>query len=228
MKENLLLLHGALGTKAQFKDYIQKLNDHFTVHTFNFEGHGGIPSTNSFSIESFSKNLIEFLDKNKIEKANIFGYSMGGYVALYTSIRHPRRISKIITLGTKFNWNPETAEKEASMLDPNVIEIKVPHFANRLDSLHHPLDWKEVMHNTREMMMAMGNGERIKDDDFSNIDIPVIIGLGSLDRMVSTQESEKVKSLIPNSKFQILNDVSHPIEKNSPDVISSFILDHLE
>ena len=47
-----------------------------------------------------------------ITRADIFGYSMGGYVALHAARRHPERIGSIMTLGTKFAWDTPTAEKE--------------------------------------------------------------------------------------------------------------------
>ena len=43
---------------------------------------------------------------------------MGGYVALHLALHHPERVQRIVTLGTKFRWDPVTAEREAARLDP--------------------------------------------------------------------------------------------------------------
>jgi pimeloyl-ACP methyl ester carboxylesterase len=51
---------------------------------------------------------------------------MGGYVALKTAVLHPGRIEAIVTLGTKFHWDPENASNEVRMLNPEKIEEKVP------------------------------------------------------------------------------------------------------
>ncbi|MEM7087431.1 MAG: alpha/beta hydrolase [Bacteroidota bacterium] len=212
MKEKLLLLHGALGSKKQFDRLKQKLEASFDVHAMNFEGHGGSASSNEFSIELFTQNVMDYLEANAMETITIFGYSMGGYVGLNAALKIPKKINKIITLGTKFQWDIESAEKETKMLNPIKIEEKVPAFAEKLKQEHHPEDWKVVMNKTAEMMIEMAKGAKIKDSDFKNINQTVIIGIGSLDHMVSYEESAYVSELLPNSKLVELEGVKHPID----------------
>ena len=110
------------------------------------------------------------------------------------------------------------------MLDPNIIEIKVAHFAKKLKEEHHPNDWKELMLKTGRMMISMGKGAKLKDEDLMSINQPVIIGIGSLDHMVSFEESEYASNLIPNSKIIKLDGVKHPIEKNEVIDLGNFII----
>ena len=77
----LLLLHGAIGAKDQLQPLAQALKNDYEVHALNFSGHGGEQMPNSFSIELFANDVLTYLDKTNIQKINIFGYSMGGYVA---------------------------------------------------------------------------------------------------------------------------------------------------
>lgn len=227
MKEKLILLHGALGTKGQFNELTKLLSDPFDVFSLNFEGHGGRPFGGEFSIDTFSKNLADFLDSNEINETNIFGYSMGGYIALHGAIQIPERIKKIITLGTKFKWTEESAAKEVKMLDPKKIEQKVPHFAEKLKADHHPNHWKTVVKNTANMMIKMGNGHKLNLSDFQKITTPVTIAIGDQDKMVTIEESEEVAQHIPKSDFVILENVVHPIEKVKIDVLTSLITQSL-
>lgn len=166
MNANLLLLHGALGCKDQFDPLAKILEDHFNLHLLNFEGHGGEHSDIHFSIDLFAGKTSDFIKENKIEGTNVFGYSMGGYVALKLALNQPGTINKIITLGTKFQWDETTAEKEIKMLNPENIELKVPQFAAELKRRHYPEDWKIVMKKTAGMMHALGNGQAMKLSDF--------------------------------------------------------------
>ena len=228
MKEKLLLLHGALGSKNQFSEIKEQLKDYFEVYVLNFEGHGGSKTQKEFSIELFTENVISFLESASFNKINIFGYSMGGYVAINTALKAPQKIKKIITLGTKFKWNIESAEREAKMLNPIKIEEKVPHFAEKLKQEHQPQDWKIIMEKTAKMMLNMGNGAKLADADFKKINQTVIIGIGSLDNMVSYEESEYVSKLLPNSKLIKLNDVKHSIEKIAIDKLVDYIMKNLD
>jgi pimeloyl-ACP methyl ester carboxylesterase len=208
----LILLHGALGSKEHFHPLIQALGS-AEVHTFNFEGHGGRPSDRPYSIAAFSENLTDYIRKNELEKADIFGYSMGGYVALKTALDNPGLIGNIITLGTKFDWSPESAAKEVKMLDPEKIQEKVPAFANALKNRHHPLDWKEVLSKTADMMIAMGSDSVLKEDDLKAIHNQVSVCRGEEDRMVSEKESRWAAEHLPKGRFLQLEGVPHPIEK---------------
>ncbi|MBK7855574.1 MAG: hypothetical protein IPJ79_12335 [Bacteroidetes bacterium] len=61
---------------------------------------------------------------NNIGAANIFGYSMGGYVALWLARFKPHLVQFVFTLATKLNWNEETSAKENRMLNANKMEEK--------------------------------------------------------------------------------------------------------
>lgn len=211
--QTIILLHGALGAKSQLDPIADQLKDLFQVYTMNFEGHGGRPSQNDFSIDLFSRNLIDFMDEKEIESANIFGYSMGGYVALKMALDNPERIDRIITLGTKFDWTPESAAREVKMLNPDKIEEKVPRFAAYLKALHNPLGWKELLHKTAEMMIRLGNGEGLSKADFEKIRNNCEIGVGDSDEMVTRVETEQVANALSNGRFYILENTIHPIDK---------------
>src|SRR5688572_10854421 len=154
--KSILLLHGALGAKSQLEPLKHLLQSTFDVHTLNFEGHGDRPSEKDYSMDLFAQNLKDYLDQHNLKNVLVFGYSMGGYVALRLAQKHPAYFEKIITLGTKFNWTPETAAKEVKMLDADKIQEKVPAFAHALSKLHSATDWRLVLKKTAAMMLDLG------------------------------------------------------------------------
>jgi pimeloyl-ACP methyl ester carboxylesterase len=224
MKEPLLLLHGAISCRKQFESVIPLLASHYNVYAPDFPGHGGtIIPDESFSIPFFASFVLKYMDANKIPKALVFGYSMGGYVGLYLAAHHRDRISRVFTLATKFGWTPSVAEKESAMLDPEKISAKVPAFASRLEQLHTPQDWKTILIKTAAMLRGLGNSPALTDEILRNIDVPVCIGIGALDKMVSTEESEHAASQIPNGRFLLLADTEHPFEKADPRMLAETI-----
>ena len=87
--QTLLILHGALGASDQFIQLQQSLQESYQVHILDFTGHGQAPDTDApFSMKLFATNVLDYLDRNKLEKTNLFGYSMGGYVAMYLAKHH--------------------------------------------------------------------------------------------------------------------------------------------
>ncbi len=212
MKENLILLHGALGSQAQFSNLKRILSDTFEVFAFNFEGHGGLPIKGPFRIDRFVRNTLDFMEVHRIQSAHFFGYSMGGYVALQLAHDHPEHVNKIVTLGTKFYWTPESAEKEVRMMNPEVIEKKIPAFAISLTERHHPEDWKDIMLRTGEMMTQLGNGAAMMANHFGEIENEVLVCIGTSDHMVSLEESEATAQQLKSGRLQTINGFKHPLE----------------
>lgn len=216
MRSALLLLHGALGSAQQFDDICRLLSDQFHVYRFSFSGHGGHPVITPFSIDQFVNDTIQFLDANEISRSHIFGYSMGGYVALQLALHHPERVGKILTLGTKFLWTPASAARDVRMMNPDLMEQKVPAFANMLAKRHAPTDWKEVMRLTAEMMTSMGDGSALAINEFNKIDHDVKVCIGTDDHMVSIAESSDVVDQLPCGELTILEGWKHPLESADP------------
>ncbi len=219
----LLLLHGALGCKKQFEALQNVISKERTIFSLDFEGHGQIPSGKYFSMELFSENILAFLNENNIEKADVFGYSMGGYAALCLARKHPERLGNIMTLGTKFHWSPEIADGEIKKLDPEKIEEKVPAFAKRLEELHPANNWKTVVLKTAKMMRGLGIENNLPAEDLKKIPNRSLISLGALDSMVSVEESENTTKLLPNAKFKLLPAVKHPIETVDTSILAGEI-----
>jgi pimeloyl-ACP methyl ester carboxylesterase len=222
----LLLLHGALGAASQFETLKKNLASDFEILAYNFPGHGGreIPEQ-SFSFSLFTNDLLKFLIARKIDTINIFGYSMGGYAALWMAKHFPERVNTIFTLATKFDWNEDSSQREASMLNTEKMEEKIPAFAKALMERHAPANWKEVVNKTRDMILDLGKSH-LEENDFRSIKHSVTIGVGEKDNMVSIDESRNVAALLPAGNFISFPEMQHPFEKADIDqlmiVISSF------
>lgn len=212
--QKLLLLHGALGSTKQLFPLYEQLRNDFEIYLLNFTGHGGeeIPAE-PFSIKLFSQDIMKFLEKGKMESISIFGYSMGGYAALYLARHYPYLVDKVFTFATKFDWSEETAKKETKMLDPQKIEEKVPKFAEELKRRHEPQDWKIVLQKTSEMMLNLGKEKELSTDDIKKIKHNVLVGVGDKDNMVTIEETLCAYQNLPAGNLLIMPGVLHPVEK---------------
>lgn len=221
----IVLLHGALGAGSQLKPIaseLSKLTDR-PIFVYNFPGHGGdeVPE-DGFEMGHLAQQFGLWLSQNNILGADIFGYSMGGYVALLTVQKQPERIRHILTLGTKFDWSPEGAKKETRYLKPSLLEEKVPHYAKHLENLHAD-KWKAVCEATAKMMITLGNNPLLTENRLQFIQHPVIITRGAEDKMVSAEESEKVSLSLPDARYEELEGWVHPLEKLSAKDVAELV-----
>ena len=86
---DLIILHGALGASKEFELVKEILSDVFQVHTLDFNGHGSNTDESVFYIDGFSNDLRKLISEKGLDTPFVFGYSMGGYVALYHEYLFP-------------------------------------------------------------------------------------------------------------------------------------------
>lgn len=220
MKE-LLLLHGALGSKEQFAELAEGLSGKFKVHTLNFSGHGRRASHHhAFTIQNFAHEVLDWMNGNYIKTIDIFGYSMGGYVGLWLARFYPDRVGKVFTLGTKLKWNEEEAEKEIKMLNPEIAQQKVPAFTQILSDRHGEHEWKSVMSKTAVLMKDLAH-THLTDQDFIKMTQHILLSRGGLDKTVSFEETDYVHHLIKNSEFKVYENAGHSIESFPVQLLNS-------
>jgi pimeloyl-ACP methyl ester carboxylesterase len=222
--QHIILLHGALGSKDQLQPLTKVLEHSFQVHNFNFSGHGGRPFPDiAFSIPLFAEQIATFMKDTNIEQANIFGYSMGGYAAMYLAKHHPDKINRLITLATKFHWDDKTATREVKMLDGKTIQEKVPAFAAQLQQRHAPNDWLALLHKTKELLTGLGQQNALQLNDYTYIATPALILLGDRDKMVTLEETTAVYKQLPNAQFGVLPGTPHAFEQVNVSFLAEMI-----
>jgi pimeloyl-ACP methyl ester carboxylesterase len=225
-RPSIILLHGALGAGAQFDPLKMFLKDRFEVHTLDFEGHGMSPLRDRpLRMAHYAENVMAHIDQEAIPTACIFGHSLGGHVGLFLARFHPHRISGVFTLGTKFNWTPEIAEKENRLLLPEKIMEKVPQFGRQLKKRHVAAGWEALLEKQREMQLHVSRNNPLPDDEVRRISQRVRIGIGDRDKMVTLEESIRVYRLLEKGELQVFPDTPHPLEKVPARKIADAIID---
>ncbi len=221
--KDIILLHGALGAADQLELLAAALQQkQLTTHCLNFTGHGQVPFDASFGIERFAVELENYILSKQLSKPAVFGYSMGGYVALYLACQRPELLGPVATLGSKFAWSPEMAAKEVKMLDAATILEKVPKYAAALRA-RHGANWEVLLQRTADMMLGLGRQPLLDEGNFSSIENRVLLGLADRDAMVSVDETLAVYHSLKHGNLYMLPATKHPIETVNVALLASLI-----
>lgn len=221
----LLLLHGALGAAHQFDTLAGKLADHYEVHALDFSGHGSRSNSDDpFSMDRFKEDVRVYCNMYRMSGLRIFGYSMGGYVAAAFAAEEANCVRALMTLGTKWHWDPATAEKEVARLDPGKMEEKVPQYVTVLKKRHGEKNWERVLNNTAEFMLDLGAGKGILNGDLGKIAAPTCTGLGDQDTMVTMEETLDTYRKLPKGSLWISPATPHQLEQVSTSLLAENIL----
>jgi esterase/lipase len=230
IKPSLLFLHGALGTSSDLEPLMTLMREKgFETHSFNFSGHGSkAPEPAEFRIDLFAKDLENYLKKHDLKNPIVFGYSMGGYVALYHKVNFEDSPFKaIFTYGTKFNWSESSISKELLMMNPEHLLEKFPHFAEALEAKHGGR-WKQLLRSTAHMMQNLERLDGLTREDMMDIDIPVFLILGDQDRMVTSEETHLTGTWLHHAQIKTISHSKHELERSNLKEIADIIEENLE
>jgi len=101
----LILLHGAFSAiGTSFEKVLPGLAKTRQVIAFELQGHGRTADIDRpLTLEGMADDVAAALQQLGIERADIFGYSLGAAVALHVAIRHPNVLRKLVLASVSYN-----------------------------------------------------------------------------------------------------------------------------
>ncbi len=219
----VLLLHGILGSMAsELEPLIPCLAEDCFVLALDFRMHGeSVSPAPAFSIEDLSDDIIAVLDRVGIHAAHVFGYSLGGYAALYLEKTRPGRLRSLLMHGTKFYWDEDAAAQFSLNLDPERIEKRRPKWAELLRSQHDAQGtdhWKRLCRAAGEFVQSLPG--KFLEADCGAIGIPVQVSIGDRDDLVPVAEAASLARALPRGSLAVLPDTRHPIGACDPALLA--------
>jgi pimeloyl-ACP methyl ester carboxylesterase len=107
----LIVLHGAYMNIPSMGAIIPKLAKTHKVYALEFQGHGRTTDIDRpITYPSLADDVAAFMDSAGLQKADVFGYSMGGQVGLQLAIRHPAKVNRLVAASVGYDlegWQPE-------------------------------------------------------------------------------------------------------------------------
>lgn len=248
----VILLHGSgPGSTgwSNFRANIGPLAESFHVYAVDMPGWGDSTTQTAETGYDHVAALIAFMDALGIEKAALVGNSMGGMTSIATAIRHPERVSHLISMGAPVpgqnTWAANGLSEGLKVLfrtyrEPTIenmtqvtevmafdaASIGADLAALRLDAaLAHPehLDsWNNAPGGSPLSTEYFTYGPRLAE-----ITAPTLAVHGRDDRVVSYEHSLRLVSAVANARLLLLNrcghwaQIEHATEFN--DVVHQFI-----
>jgi 2-succinyl-6-hydroxy-2,4-cyclohexadiene-1-carboxylate synthase len=233
----ILLLHGFMGNGSDFIEVIPFLAKKFYCLTVDLPGHGKTRingGDENYTMPKTARELINLLDFLGINKCYLFGYSMGGRLALYLTVNFPRRFEKVILESASPGLNTE--EERYCRISSDFL------LANKLETTDFKeflLNWYDLplfqslsQHPNFEKMLQrrlqnnpfelakslrnMGTGNQPSLwEKLPEVKIPLLLLVGEMDNKFLAINSEMAR-LLPEVKMQIIPDTGHNIHLENP------------
>jgi len=223
----LVLLHGLQGDSSHFETLAPTLARHYRVLVFDQRGSGWSDKpAGEYTTDLLADDAVALMDRLALERADVFGVSMGGMIAQELALRHPDRIHALIlgctsargadgtsvnrgTEESAYDLVPISAEERARRLaatglsaafleaHPEVVETLIEARRRR------PLDIDALTrrHQAVQQHDTLARLDRIR--------APTLVVTGLEDMIVPPASSRLLAERIPGARLETLDGAGH-------------------
>ena len=228
----LIVLHGAYMNIPSMGAIIPKLAETHRVYALEFQGHGRTTDIDRpITYPNLADDVAAFMDAVGLQKADVFGYSMGAATGLQLAIRHPAKVNKLVSASGGYDaggWQPEftafipqmTVEMFANLpfaaeyrkLAPNPDGF--PELARKLIALEkEPMAWGEQVKAMQTPVLIITG-----DADVATLEHSV-----SLFRLLGGGAMGDMGKPLAASRLAVLPATSHTAVIMQPNLLHAFI-----
>jgi len=179
----LLLLHGGLfNIDLQFGALLPGLAEGRQVIATDFQGHGYTTDVDRpLGTVALASDVVGLLEQLGVPQVDLFGFSVGGAVALYLTIKHPELVRKAIISSVSFGPSGDRAENSGAVGSMKVDMLAgTPMEAEYLAKSPHP-----DLEHLQTLLDKLGSYDRgttgWTDDEIRGIAAPTLFTVGDCD-----------------------------------------------
>jgi pimeloyl-ACP methyl ester carboxylesterase len=106
----MIVLHGSFMTIPMMGDIVARLAETHQVYALELQGHGRTTDIDRpITYPNLAGDVAAFMDAVGIEKADVFGYSLGAVAGLRLAIDHPEKVDQLVMAAGVYKfegWQP--------------------------------------------------------------------------------------------------------------------------
>ena len=228
----LVVLHGAYMNIPSMGTIIPQLARTHKVYALEFQGHGrttdlGRPIT----YQNLADDVAAFMDVVGLQKADVFGYSMGSAAGLQLAIRHPEKVNKLVAASVAYDlrgWQPAFT----AMIPQMTVEmiVQMPFAADYRKLAPNPDGFPALV----AKLIALEKEPMRWEADVRKLKTPILVIAGDADvatlehtvalfRLLGGGIMGDMGQPLPPSRLAVMPATSHTAVITQPDLLHAFI-----
>jgi len=222
--EPTVFSHGWLEDCSIWSSQVEHFAKNNTVVLYDHRGHGRSDKPKGeYSLQVLSNDLHSLIQKLRLEKVTLVGFSLGGMAALVFTLEHPDKVSKLILVGT-------TAKMALfPLLIVRVLRYVLPYKTvarmmcrRRFCKPSEQMVEDELARAMRvdsyvayECLKAFTKNYDVRDR-VSKIEVPTLVIVGEKDK-INLEASRYLNKEIKGSELQIMPGFGHTVMIENPE-----------
>ncbi len=207
----LVVLHGAAGaTMRETAPLIRRLAPHFRILALDLTGHGASDDVEEpFSADLFADNVRAALDHFGLRQAHLFGFSMGGYVALHVAHQHPERIRRLAVHGTCTAWTEALVEAMSTRLNAGARA-----------------DRQRLFERTAAFVRTLPAHSEASEAMLRRIDAPTLVSAVDRDDLFPLSAALHLHRELPEARLALVPGTRHALPAADLDLLAPLLRKH--
>lgn len=228
--EAVVFFHAYADSWFSYSRVLPLLSPEYHAFAFDQRGHGDSERPKCcYTADDFAADVDAFMDAVGIERATLVGDSSGGLIAQRVALDFPRRVSRLVLIGS-----PTTLlNNEAVMVflqRVRALEDPVPpRFVRELLSsiVHHPVPEEFLEGVVSESLKVPARvwrdyweGVALTVDHtarLGEIDAPTLSIWGERDTLLPREEQERLAAAIPDATLKVYPETGHLVHWERPE-----------
>jgi pimeloyl-ACP methyl ester carboxylesterase len=238
----VILLHGWLGSWGLWQETMSYLGAYYRTYALDFWGFGESgKKLNSYVVQDFVSLVDQFMDRLGIDCAPLVGHSMGGTVSLSVAIQYPRRVSKVVVVGSPIVGSSLAFPLKLAGRRPIAVILFNMMWAFRFglrvaapfickDQRFPAMMDNDLSRTTVESFLLSIASLRCTDlrPSLSHVKIPVMGMFGDKDIIVHPDQWKPMLEGIPHARIEHYKQAGHFIMLDDPNPFMQKLKDFLE
>ncbi len=242
----LLLLHGFTGRSDNWVELTALLGGDYRCISVDLIGHGETDAPNSplrYAMPAAAADLVALLDHLGLARVHLYGYSMGGRLALYTALHYAQRFESLTleSASPGLRTEDERAARRAQddFLAESIVRDGVGAFVDRWEALPLFASQANVDLHKRAMLRESRLGNRVQGlanslrgmgtgvqpplwDALHELGLPTRLIVGALDTKF-TVINGAMQAVMPGSRLHIVRDAGHSVHFERPVAVAALL-----
>ena len=219
-------LRSVKGTALPMAFMYRLLAKDFTVYMFSRKSDLSM----GYTTRDMAKDQAEAMEKLGIEKADVFGVSMGGMIAQHLAADYPEKVNKLILAVTSAKPNPILQESinewvscakrgdHTAFMDSNLRRIYSDDYYRKNKWLA-PIVGRLTKPKSYDRFFVQADACLTHDayDRLQEITAPTLVVGGALDKALGGEASKEIASAIPGAELRMYDNWGHGLYEEEKD-----------
>ena len=231
----LLFLHaaGGAGTWLPFHGLLARRFEVIAPDHPGFGGSDDMPEVEA--IDDLVYHYLDVLDRLGLERVNVVGGSLGGWIAAELAVHSPQRIKRLALLGAAGLRVPGHMATDVFLMTPDqVVTTLYKHPEPVLQAMPAEPDVDFILSVQRDMaaVARYGWAPYLNDPKLERrlhrIAAPTLVLWADDDRVVPIEHGRRYAERIPDATLRVIEDCGHAMYFERPDAFADAVTEFLE